>query len=1015
MLTTLQTRLKHAGRWLPVALLSLFSFVAQAQAPANDNPTGAITLPLGATCTPVNATNTGATTTVAAGLGYTNPGCGVAVNPKDVWFTFTTNASGQGSSAVTVTVSGTVAGQVRVFSSTGGAAGAFTEVGCSAGLTNNTQAGPLDLRGLMPNTTYYVFVSGYGSGDTMGAFTICASQLTLANNDAGVTALYTLGKVSSAFGSPVSVQTVITNQGLNTLTNLPVTLTVGGATTYTNTQTIASLASNATTTLTFSYPVTATTGTNTVTVTVPNDDQASNNSQSVTQAVSANDMSYISGTTFTNGAGLAAAGSLLLARYTANGPAAVTSITPTFYGPASSATATYQAVIYSATGTGLPGTLLYTSPARPRPTLATGVTGSDPVTVPSIPVGTTYFVGVKAVAADNLSVAYQTEAPLRSGTFFYSADNGATFVDVNTSTLNSRLALDVTLGTPAACGVVTGATTSTTTTTATISFTAPSGATNYTVTYTPAGGTPTTVTPAPTGSPVTLTGLTPSTTYTVNITTNCPGGQTSAVSTVTFTTRTPAPANDDCATASVLALTAACTPVNSTNTNSTASPASVPAATCGGTTGPDVWFAITVPANGAVTVTTSASSVTTNQLDDTVLQLYSGTCGSLTAIGCNDDIGGGSSYSTVALNGLTAGSTIYARVFGYASATGDFAICATSPSCLPVSNVAISNLTTTGATISFTAPTGATSYTVTYTAAGGTPTTVTPAPTASPITLTGLTAATTYTVTIATNCGATTATTVGTTFRTLGTAYCVTSLGGACGANNITAIAITGTTFNATGLTCTPGGTPAQAYTSYPATGANTASLNVATTYPITVTTAVGSSVTVWVDYNHNLNFEPSEFVLLTANATTTTVTGALVVPANAVLGQTSLRIRTRLNGNSNGPGDACSTFGSGETKDFTVTLRNATGTRNDALAATVGLFPNPAHQGFQLTVPAGSLHNATATLRNTLGQVVQARQLSLPVTGGNAEFNVSTLAAGVYTLTLKSGEDLIVKRVVVE
>ena len=260
MFTSLQTRLKRASRWLPVALLLPLSFAARAQAPANDDPSGAITLPLGTTCTPVNATNTGATTTAATGLGYTNPGCGVAVNPKDVWFTFTTNATGQGSTAVTVTVSGTVAGQVRVFRSTGGAAGPFTSVGCSAGTTNNTQAGPLDLRGLTPNSTYYVFVSGYGSGDTMGAFTICASQLTLSNNDAAVTAIYTLGKVSSAFGSPVTAQAVISNPGLNAQANLAVTLTVSGATTYTNTQTITSLASGASATLTFSYPVTATSG-----------------------------------------------------------------------------------------------------------------------------------------------------------------------------------------------------------------------------------------------------------------------------------------------------------------------------------------------------------------------------------------------------------------------------------------------------------------------------------------------------------------------------------------------------------------------------------------------------------------------------------------------------------------------------------------------------------------------------------------------------------------------------------
>ena len=45
------------------------------------------------------------------------------------------------------------------------------------------------------------------------------------------------------------------------------------------------------------------------------------------------------------------------------------------------------------------------------------------------------------------------------------------------------------------------------------------------------------------------------------------------------------------------------------------------------------------------------------------------------------------------------------------------------------------------------------------------------------------------------------------------------------------------------------------------------------------------------------------------------------MVPATALLGPTGLWIRSRLNGNPNGPGDACLIFGSGETEDYTVTI----------------------------------------------------------------------------------------------
>ena len=144
----------------------------------NDDPTGAITLTVGTSCTPVAGTNVGATTTTANG--YTNPGtnpnnCGTASAPKDVWFKFTTAATGPTSTAVRITVTGTPASQLRAFSATS-AAGPFTQIGCAA--TSSTAVAPnLDLTTLTPSTTYYVRVSGYGSTDPQGPFTICASLL----------------------------------------------------------------------------------------------------------------------------------------------------------------------------------------------------------------------------------------------------------------------------------------------------------------------------------------------------------------------------------------------------------------------------------------------------------------------------------------------------------------------------------------------------------------------------------------------------------------------------------------------------------------------------------------------------------------------------------------------------------------------------------------------------------------------------------------------------------------------
>jgi hypothetical protein len=150
--------------------------------------------------------------------------------------------------------------------------------------------------------------------------------------------------------------------------------------------------------------------------------------------------------------------------------------------------------------------------------------------------------------------------------------------------------------------------------------------------------------------------------------------------------------------------------------------------------------------------------------------------------------------------------------------------------------------------------------------------------------------------------------------------YCNTGLGGSCGGNDITAVTITGTSLNATGLTCTT--TSGQAYVSYPATGANTATLSSGVPYQLNVTVDAGSSASIWIDYNHNLAFEASEWTQITANSVGTAATTLTInIPTNAVQGATGMRIRTRSSGSANGAADACTPFFSGETKDFTITI----------------------------------------------------------------------------------------------
>ncbi|SHM18281.1 T9SS type A sorting domain-containing protein [Hymenobacter psychrotolerans] len=144
----------------------------------NDEPCNAtpLTIGTGNTYQTTNSTNLGATATVANG--YSNPGCTTAANPKDVWFSIALPGGG-GTTALSIIATGNPAGQVRLFSAPN-CNGPFTQIACKGAAGPNTAAGTLVATGLASGAIYYVSVSGFGSSDAQGPFTLQVGQGVLA-------------------------------------------------------------------------------------------------------------------------------------------------------------------------------------------------------------------------------------------------------------------------------------------------------------------------------------------------------------------------------------------------------------------------------------------------------------------------------------------------------------------------------------------------------------------------------------------------------------------------------------------------------------------------------------------------------------------------------------------------------------------------------------------------------------------------------------------------------------------
>lgn len=142
-----------------------------------------------------------------------------------------------------------------------------------------------------------------------------------------------------------------------------------------------------------------------------------------------------------------------------------------------------------------------------------------------------------------------------------------------------------------------------------------------------------------------------------------------------------APANDACAGAIALTLNTPVTGDLATATadaqeNALAAPACWSDTPANGgtlpTTDTPVWYTFTPATSGSYVVSTDQNL---GQSVDTQIQLYTGTCGALTAVAgaCSDDISGGNWQSTVTTT-LTAGTTYYILLDGWEGYTGAFQI-----------------------------------------------------------------------------------------------------------------------------------------------------------------------------------------------------------------------------------------------------------------------------------------------------------------------------------------------------
>lgn len=307
--------------------------------------------------------------------------------------------------------------------------------------------------------------------------------------------------------------------------------------------------------------------------------------------------------------------------------------------------------------------------------------------------------------------------------------------------------------------------------------------------------------------------------------------------------------------------------------------------------------------------------------------------------------------------------------------------------------VAVSNITPSGATISWDAIANAT-YTLRYRKVGAAEWIQVPT-SAITTNLTGLDEYTNYEYQVAAICSGTTGTYSNLAqFTTASLQYCTLTSTNS-NDEHISKVVVSAEGGNV--MTSTSG---ASTYTNYTTDAARAITLYAGTTNnTISVTkawsgTQYSEAVSVWIDFNRNGSFEASEFVMSTSADKLNPVTETFAVPGNAYVGDKPLRMRVALRFNT-AQTEPCGSYTYGEVEDYAVFIPSSLAVSDHSKEMSLQVYPNPATNVLNVSKVS---HNAAYTIYSVAGQLVAKGKMV------NNTVAVSQLQKGVYIISVEDG-----------
>lgn len=190
------------------------------------------------------------------------------------------------------------------------------------------------------------------------------------------------------------------------------------------------------------------------------------------------------------------------------------------------------------------------------------------------------------------------------------------------------------------------------------------------------------------------------------------------------------------------------------------------------------------------------------------------------------------------------------------------------------------------------------------------------------------------------------------------------------------------------------------------------------TSYPITVNQNTDGNytcvTTVWIDWNQNCVFEATEEYDLgtafgTANGPASNSGLMVAVPADAVLGNTVMRVTTKYNSAST----SCENSHDAEVEDYTVNVLTSLTVDEFGTGTSFSVYPNPNNGSFNVKINNTSDKDIKISVFDMRGRSVYANNYQ-----SNSDFNetinLGTVQSGMYMLQVTDGVNTQTKKIIV-